>query len=358
MLEQDIQKAGVISFSRFMEAALYCPEFGYYEQKRQKIGRGGDYYTSTSVGSLFGELLAFQFAEWLQNNSTTPICLEAGSHDGQLALDILNWLSLNRAALFQNLEYWILEPSPTRQTWQKAKLEKFAERVFWVESFDALPQASLEGIIFSNELLDAFPLHRLVWNSARHTWGELGVGLDEGRFVWRPLTSSRDWLAELRANGFTLPEELLDVLPDGFTVDFSPTAATWWQDAAKALRRGKLLTIDYGLTSEEILNPARASGTLRSYSRHHLASDPLTSPGEQDITAHVNFSQLQQAGESQGLATEGLFTQAQFFSSIAQRIWSTETPLTDWSPARLRQFQTLTHPGFLGQAFRVLLQAR
>lgn len=358
ILEEDIQKLGVISFTRFMEVALYCPQFGYYEQKRQHIGRAGDYYTSISVGSLFGELLGFQLAEWLQSLPGRGLCLEAGAHDGQLALDVLIWLSQNRPALFENLEYWLLEPSPARQQWQRTKLEKFADRVFWTESFDSFPRASFEGVIFSNELLDAFPVHRLVWNRAGHTWSELGVGMKDGRFVWSTLPNATNWLPELRRNGFNLPNELLEVLPDGFVIDFSPATGTWWHKAAEVLKRGKLMTVDYGLTVEEVLQPSRSTGTLRSYSRHHLAADPLAAPGEQDITAHVNFTQLQQAGESAGLHTEGLLTQSQFLSSIAEKIWATETPLTDWSPARVRQFQTLTHPGFLGHAFRVLLQSR
>jgi SAM-dependent MidA family methyltransferase len=146
-------------------------------------------------------------------------------------------------------------------------------------------------------------------------------------------------------------------LPDGFTVEISPAAAAWWSRAAGALRHGKLLTIDYGLTDEEVWKPERAHGTVRAYHRHHISGSVLDRPGEQDITAHVNFTQLQRAGEAAGLQTDGLFTQEQFFTHIVEKIWREPARFGDWSPARLRQFQTLTHPAQMGRAFRVLIQS-
>ena len=118
VIREEISKSGVISFARFMELALYCPETGYYEAKKDIVGRRGDFITSVSVGSLFGELLAFQFAEWLLElpvaDGRWPI-VEAGAHDGRLAADILGWLKAHRAGLFENMEYVIVEPSPTRR---------------------------------------------------------------------------------------------------------------------------------------------------------------------------------------------------------------------------------------------------
>src|SRR5437764_10738297 len=118
ILRKEVKRQGVMPFAEFMRLALYCPKFGYYEQSPSRIGRSGDFYTSVSTGSLFGELLAFQCAEWLEALSGGPFQLvEAGAHDGQLAADILRWLSQNRSALFSSLEYWILDPSPSRQAW-------------------------------------------------------------------------------------------------------------------------------------------------------------------------------------------------------------------------------------------------
>jgi SAM-dependent MidA family methyltransferase len=171
-ISEEILKLGTISFARFMELALYCPETGYYETEKNKIGRGGDFITSVSVGNLFGELLAFQFSEWLEElriqnlklktqNSKLRI-VEAGAHDGKLAADILNWLEKNRPQLFSQIDYCILEPSARRQEWQKQMLKKFAGKVFWFADFENLKPETQKlkpsGIIFSNELLDAFPI--------------------------------------------------------------------------------------------------------------------------------------------------------------------------------------------------------
>ncbi len=118
------------------------------------------------------------------------------------------------------------------------------------------------------------------------------------------------------------------------------------------------MTVDYGLTWEEFFSPPRAHGTLRSYHQHHLAADPLANPGEQDLTAHVNFSELQRSGEAAGLRTEEFVSQAQFLTGIVQRWMESGRQSATWSSRQMRQFQTLIHPEHLGRAFRVLLQAR
>src|SRR5688572_847111 len=160
---QEISKHGPIPFSRFMELALYCPEYGYYEKEADTLGRGGDFYTSVSVGSLFGELLAFDFAEKLarletQNPERETRLIEAGAHDGKLARDILTWLRRQRPQLFERLEYLVLEPSRRRQRWQQATLAEFSGKVKWLHG---LGHPRRSGIIFANELLDAMPVRRL-----------------------------------------------------------------------------------------------------------------------------------------------------------------------------------------------------
>ena len=354
ILQQETEREGVISFARFMELALYCPVYGYYEQSG-RIGRAGDFYTNLSVGALFGELLAFQFVQWLEALTEPVKCLEAGAHDGQLAYDILSWLHQNYPDLCKRLDYWILEPSTARQACQLHKLDKFAQ-VKWFHSWAALPEQQLSGIIFSNELLDAFPVHRIFWDTARQAWFEWGVTLNENKeFIPRKMFS-RDWTTEVKEAEFAAAPELMELLPDGYTIELCPGASKWWGQAARALRRGKLLTIDYGLTAAELLAPERTAGTLRSYYRHHLAPDPLSRPGEQDITAHVNFEEVIKTGEAAGLRTQGLFSQMQFLTSIATKMLEKGTE--NWKPALVRQFQTLTHPAHLGRAFQVLIQER
>ena len=367
-----------------MELALYCPDCGFYEKENDTIGRRGDFYTSVSVGPLFGELLAFQFAEWLAGFGVPPSggqrakncqkaelrtelhpvqIVEAGAHDGRLAKDILNWLRWHRPALFGQIEYGIVEPSARRQERQRETLGEYAPCVRWVAELSSLGDGSKGavshprsacGIIFGNELLDALPVQRIGWDAKRREWFEWGVIAEKERFAWARILNTHH---ESRI-AFHVPPEVLAVLPDGFTTEICPAAENWWRAAAGRLERGRLLALDYGLSAEEFFSPQRAGGTLRAYHRHRLSADVLGNVGEQDLTAHVNFSAIQAAGEVAGLRTERLETQARFLTDIARRAWDEGSDFGPWTPAHTRQFQTLTHPEHLGRVFRVLVQAK
>jgi SAM-dependent MidA family methyltransferase len=386
IISREAAQRGVLPFARFMELALYCPVHGYYEKEKDNPGRHGDFYTSVGVGELFGQLLAFQFAEWLESldpqprkgawphgealRCFTPSTLnlvEAGAHDGQLAKDILAWLQLKRPKLFEQIEYWVIEPSARRQEWQRETLKNFAPRVRWFDSLQSLLQERtchppLRGIIFSNELLDAMPVHRLGWDAKNKKWFEWGITVDGDKFVW----------AKIQTSAFSLqPSALESVLPDGYTIETCPAAESWWREAATVLGRGKLLTIDYGFTAAERFSPGRRHGTLRAYFRHHASDDLLANVGQQDLTAHVNFSEIQTVGESAGLKTESFLTQSQFLTRILEKTLRGKSfgelvsPKPDgggsedgWTSAQARQFQTLTHPEHLGRAFHVLVQSK
>lgn len=358
-IRSEILKHGAISFSRFMELALYCPDSGYYETKKD-IGKRGDFYTSVSVGNLFGEMLAFQFAEWLDGfqsaNSQFQI-VEAGAHNGQLAKDILTSLQANRPDLFAHIEYVILEPSSRRKSWQKETLREFSN-VHWLERFNHPSIQPFNGIIFGNELLDAFPIQRFGWNAKDKNWFEWEVTLEKDAFIWTktPHSILRTPHSELPSSILNLPSPLLEVLPDNYTVEVSPAAENWWRDAANALQHGKLMAIDYGYTADEQFSPARLHGTLRAYFNHRLADDVLANVGEQDLTAHVNFSAIQKVGEDAGLKTDFFSSQTRFLTQILQK--TTANKSFDWNNSRARQFQTLTHPNHLGRAFQVLIQSR
>jgi SAM-dependent MidA family methyltransferase len=358
-----------------MELALYCPKYGYYERDEDSIGRRGDYYTSASVGSLFGELLAFQFTEWLEQSE--PRIIEAGAHGGDLAGDILGWMREHRPQLFTRLEYWILEPSEARQRWQRQKLIEYGSKVRWMNGLAGLtggpsphPRgargASLRGIVFSNEFLDALPVHRVGWDANAQAWFEWGVTVRAGGFDWCRMPHCRSRGRSKEAGPASLlshfqlstADGLLEALPDGFTIDICPAAEQWWREAATTLGCGKLLAIDYGLTTEEFFAPERKQGTVRSYQHHRSSGDVLADPGEQDITAHVNFSAIRAAGESAGLKTESFQTQAQLLTGIAARTWNDDSAFGKWSAERVRQFQTLTHPEHMGRSFRALVQSR
>jgi SAM-dependent MidA family methyltransferase len=391
IIRREMAAGGILSFARFMELALYCPVYGYYETKKDNPGRRGDFYTNVSVGELFGQLLAFQFAEWLEtevrSQKSEVRIVEAGAHDGQLAKDILNWLQSSRPKLFGQIQYAIIEPSARRQEWQKEKLAEFIPRVRWFADFQSLLQERtchsspatrhppLHGVIFSNELLDAMPLRRFGWDAAKKEWFEWGVAVDGEKFVWAKIRKSevRGQKSELNLPSVLchLPSALLAVLPDGYTIETCPAAENWWREAASLLGCGRLMTIDYGFTADEIFSPSRTRGTLRAYFRHHASDDILANIGQQDLTAHVNFSAIQTAGESAGLMTESFLTQPQFLTRILEKTLKDKSfgelvsPKSDgggsedgWTSAQTRQFQTLTHPEHLGRAFRVLIQSR
>ena len=355
IIRHEIHKSGVLPFARFMELALYCPDSGYYETKKD-IGRRGDFYTSVSAGELFGQFLACQFAEWLEPLRSAKCgvrIVEAGAHDGKLAADILNWLQLKRPKLFGQIEYGIVEPSARRQEWQHETLKDFAPRVRWSSDIQAMVgrdsvEPKFHGIIFSNELLDAFPVHRFGWDAKNKTWFEWGVAVAGDKFIWAKIPTPH--------SAFCTPQ-LEAVLPDGYTIETSPAAENWWREAAGVLARGKLLAIDYGLTDDEMFSPARTRGTLRAYFRHHATDDLLANPGDQDLTAHVNFSTIQKTGEDAGLTTEFFGSQTKFLVEILAQAEKNNS-LGEWNASRTQQFQTLTHPEHLGRAFRVLVQSR
>jgi SAM-dependent MidA family methyltransferase len=363
-IAEEIRRKGPMPLARFMQLALYMPGCGYYERPRP-IGRGGDFQTSVSVGGLFGDLLAFQFSRWLELlDFPKYTIMELGAHDGRLATDILGWFERFRPALLARLQYCFIESSPTRRAWQQRALDEWAAgsktrgttgkktNVRWLAGIPTA-ERSVRGVIFSNEFFDALPMHRLGWNAPLKKWREWRVALDDSEsLAWQlgRLSPQAAWHQPI------LPAKLAAVLPDGYTVEICPKAADIWRACAQCLGAGKLLAIDYGLTAEEWLRPERTSGTLRAYAAHRAACDVLENPGGQDITAHINFSGLQIAGEKAGLRTDSLSRQETFLTRILAASQAHPESFPPWTPHRVRQFQTLTHPQHFGASFRVLLQ--
>ena len=356
LIESEIEAAGAISFARFMQLALYHPSHGYYEKHARQTGRQGDFFTSVSVGSLYGEFLGFEFARRLQQlDSPNPILLEAGAHDGQLARDILAYLAEFQPSTYERTVYTILEPSPARARRQAETLGAFDGKVRWLPSWSELEDFS--GICFSNELLDAMPVHVFRWNKSGQRWIEWGVARSPQGLNWSalPLPAAN---AEAQKLLTRLPASLAEVLPDLFTIEISPEAISWWLQASHALHSGWLFTADYGLLQEDFFAPHRSRGTLRTYSRHQVSSHLLDRAGDQDITAHVNFSLLIAAGESAGLATEQFTQQTNFLKGIVERIEADPIRFPLWTPMRYRQLASLIHPEHLGRAFKILVQRR
>ncbi len=352
IIRGEIRERGPMTFARFMELALYAPGVGYYEREGGQTGRDGDFYTSVSVGPVLGFLLASWMAR-VGDGFETIDWVEAAAHDGRLAADVLEALVRFYPRTAERVRYMILEPSALRRSVQQRTLEPWADRVTWRAGW-ADVTAPVRGVVFSNELLDAMPVHRLGWDAKHKMWFEWGVRAEGDGFGWARL----ELHDEISRTAPFASNDLTTVLPDGFTIEICPAAEAWWRDAATILGRGKLLTLDYGLTHEEFFAPHRASGTLRGYHRHRHTDNVLDSPGEQDITAHVSFSRIRQVGERAGLRTEQFTSQTQFLTGIAAQTWRDTRLFGEWTPAMTRQFQTLTHPDHFGRAFKVLVQSK
>lgn len=325
-----------------MERALYDPSHGYYASGRVQIGRSGDFFTNVSVGTLFGTLLARQFAQiWEALEEPQVFTLvEQGAHRGELSLDVLSALDRLAPACAAAARLIIIEPLPH---WRAAQEQVLGTRAQWVSSVEELDP--FVGVHFSNELLDAFPVHLV--RSQGGSWAELHVAFEGAEFqlVERPLSSPR-LLATLQKIG---------ARPSGYETEISPAAEDWIRALAMRLERGVVLAIDYGFARDEFYAPERTCGTLRAYAAHRLEPNPLTRPGELDLTAHVDFTSLTEAAEAAGLRLMGFTDQHHFCVGLGQLHFPDGAEQT----ARdMREFKTLMHPGMLGLSFKVLALAK
>ena len=344
-------------FSVFMAECLYHPLFGYYSKDFARVGRRGDFVTSVSTGDLFGALLCERFVAWDKGVSNEVLTwVETGAHDGRLAVDILSHCREYFPAIYDRVRYLILDPSAKRRAVQARTLADHGNRVEWSDDWGALPDETVSGVIFSNELLDAFPVDRLIWDARQLQWQVSAVTYEDGDFKWTLFDGPTP--PEVQAFAESLPIELRRVLPAGFTTELGSEASRWWTDAAERLRRGHLVAIDYGLTREQLLAPHRAQGTLRAYSQHHQNADLLASPGEQDLTAHVDFTAIQNAGLAAGLSTLHFQPQGVFLTETLKMIQQRDPSSDLLGPARRKQWQALTHPSHFGRSFSVLVQER
>jgi SAM-dependent MidA family methyltransferase len=354
IIRAEILRDGSISFERFMELALYHPQHGYYRREREspRTGRTGDCFTSVSVGPLFGRLLARQFLEmWERMEKPNPFWIvEQGTEDARLAGDILAWCRDEAPDLFAALRYGLVEGSALQQARQRETLAAIGmeERSTWFCNPVDLAAAETVGVFFSNELADALPVHRVVRRSGE--WREYHITLDDReQFSW----------CEREIQNATLAEAVKE-LPahDGYTTEINLRARDCLEDAGRALKRGYLLTIDYGFPASVYYAPFRVGGMLTAYREHRRAEDVLADPGAQDITAHVDFTALARAGEKAGLGILGFLDQQRFLTGIAHDELESGAGPKAGVADNLRAWQTLTHPDYLGTRFQVLLQAK
>jgi SAM-dependent MidA family methyltransferase len=353
LLLQQISESGPMTFAEFMGACLYHPEHGYYT--RRNAAEAADYVTSVDVHPIFGRLLARQFAEmWREMGAPREFWLaEGGAGTGRLTAQILDFAARELPEFYGAVRYCAVEFSAARRAAHKQALAAHiaARRA---ESLVELPRAIPLGAIFSNELLDALPVHRVV--RVRGELREIYVGADgDGRLVESAGPLSTPALAEyFRGQGIELAE--------GQVAEAGLGAARWIEDAGRRLGRGFVLTIDYGYAAREMYDAVRVGGTLLGYERHRTTEDWLRAPGEQDLTAHVNFTALEMAGRRTGLEPAGFVSQSQFLLALtgANRLADFEDAGASESERyRTRlAFQTLVHPDGMGEAFRVFVQEK
>ncbi|MGQ9674230.1 MAG: class I SAM-dependent methyltransferase [Chloroflexota bacterium] len=350
-----IAQQGPITFAEFMDVALYHPEHGYYASGEERFGPAGDFNTSPTTHPAFGALIGCQLVEmWdLLERPANFTIVEMGAGDGRLCCDVLRALRIFCPALYRKLRYVLIERSLRQRQRQVMTLARLLSKRQDMESVEILEDSSLDGVtgcFLSNELVDAFPVHRVVKMDGRLK--EVYVGVEGDRFV--------DVLGELSTP--TLQDHLqwLEIeLSEGQYGEVNLIAPEWLCQVASRLSRGFVLTIDYGYPAKELYAPRRREGTLLTYRRHCHGKNLYSRVGQQDLTSHVDFSALVKTGLSIGLEFTGLTTQQMFLMQLglkqyAEALRSLRLPAAELQ-ANVRAMDALIRPDELG-GHKVLVQ--
>ncbi len=352
-IEQEIRERGPIPFSRYMEMCLYDPELGYYSRNAQQFGKAGDFYTSSDVHAVFGRLLARQFDEmWRALGSPKHIeLIELGPGRGLFAQDVLDWSEKKWPDFFQALRYRLIESSPALRDRIKETLGRHIEsgraNLAALDRVNDPAASAAPTIVFANEFFDALPVEIL------STKGSLRIGMSEGHLI-------ETWAQPS-------PEELefLDrwsIHPEPYErVEANLAAQRCMKGIAANIERGFLVVIDYGYTREE-QRAGRHRGTLKAIRQHSIGANPYEAPGEQDITADVNFTALAAAAERHGMQAHRLITQSQFLLGIGeanQFADSFEECRLPQERAKVAlQLKHLVTPAGMGESFQVLIASK
>ena len=352
LLAERVRRFGPITFAEYMRECLYHPVHGYYSQP--EFQRFTDYYTSVDVHPIFGRLLARQFAEMWEQLGRPPEfqLVEAAAGTGRLAGHILSFTQSHLPEFYRALRYAAVERSPARREQLTSRLAPF------VESGRCLPCAELPakipvGCAFSNELLDAFPVHRVIQEDGKLQ--EIFVDAQNSVFVELPRSLSTCAISEyFAAQQVTLRE--------GQHAEAGLEAGDWITEVGRRLQRGFLLTIDYGHEAADLFDAHHMAGTVLAYSDHRANEDFYAAPGEQDLTAHVNFTVLRQWGARAGLESLGRVSQTAFLLALGKEndfadLYEDGMSETERLRARL-QLKTLIFPEGMGERFQVLIQQK
>lgn len=350
-----IRRAGPITFERYMELCLYHPEHGYYMQGKERTGIRGDYFTSPDLHPVFARLVARQAGEmWeLLGRPSRFTWVEMGPGRGHFAHDFLAGAKNQNPSFYAAIEYIAVEPGVRQRAWLR---ERFAgvedgEIIRIVKNLDEV--GSVTGCFFSNELVDAFPVH--VVTRARGKLNEIFVAVEGDRLIERIGKLSGTKLAATVAR-------YAHNLDEGHRAELSLSTAEWIRAVASRLARGFVITIDYGDIAERIYTPDRPRGTLMAYHEHTAREDFYSSPGETDLTAHVNFSSLIDAGKEAGLELAGFTTQERFLLALGET--NVFADICDPGQSEIEQLQArlklkrLINPEGMGNIFKVLIQRK
>ncbi len=352
-----IQQQGRITFADFMAACLYEPGLGYYTSPGRKVGAEGDFYTSITVHAAFGRVVAREIAQmWRGMGAPAAFTLvECGAGNGRLACDIMDFLAEREPVMYQSLRLRLVEQEPSLESAQREMLASHSNRLSWLSPDEfASGSFTFSGCLYSNELIDALPTHRVVMTAEGVR--EVYVTLNDGEFAEEAgVPSTPEIEAYLK--------RVAVKLHPGQQAEVNLNAPKWLAAASKALKQGFILTIDYGLAAPELYTPRRKLGTLLCYYRHQIEENPYLRPGLQDITSHVDFTTLMKRGEELGLQNVWFGEQYRFLLSagIIEEIEDIErSPRTDEEKLRLRlTLKKLILPeGGMGDTFRVLIQSR
>ena len=350
ILAARIRAGGPIPFAEFMRECLYHPEHGYYSRLRTR--RRGDYYTSVDVHAIFGRLIARQLAEmWeLLGSPKAFLAVESGAGVGQLAANILDFAARELPAFYAATRYIAVEHSAKRRAEHAAALASHVTKGR-VSSSAEIPGEVPVGCIFSNELLDALPTHRVVMEGGN--FREVYVRFEDGKFIEVLGEPSAPAIEQyFREQGIALHE--------GQQAEACLDACRWIEDAGQAIGQGFVMTIDYGHEAHALYDEQHNRGTLLAYIGHRVTEKVLDVAGEQDLTSHVNFTALQVWGRRAGLQRTGLVTQSQFLVALGKAnefadLYEPGQSEIEKLRARLL-LKNLIHPEGLGEKFQVLIQ--
>jgi SAM-dependent MidA family methyltransferase len=350
LLAERIRSHGLITFAEFMEACLYHPLYGYYTKADQHSRR--DYFTSVDASPLFGRLLARQFHEmWcLLERPDAFLLVEAGAGTGCLAKQILDCVAAGWPDFYEALRFVAVERSASRRALQSETLDAHIERAKFRSQEEMLGEIPC-GCIFSNELIDAMPVHRVI--RERIDLREMYVGVSKDG-----LCDERGPLSSSALEGYFAGQQIS--LQQEQQAEVNLAACRWIAEAGENLKRGFVLTIDYGHEACELYDEHHSRGTLLAYERHRASEDFFRAPGQQDLTAHVNFSALDTYGQKSGLLRTGFTSQCNFLLALARHgdfkdLQSEEMSEAEKTKRRLL-FKTLINPEGMGETFQVLIQ--